>query len=250
MKLLVIVLCLLSERFLVHASSHNRFQWFASYGNAMEQRLSNIPFLSSSWLMLIVAALPMLLVAFLAVYFFSNWLFGFVGLLLNICIFYCCIGPGNPFYPVRVSTDEHASHDEIKTYLVRSNEQLFAVLFWYIFLGPVAVLAYRLISLSQSQKAVKRQAIWLTEILDWLPARMTVLFFLIVGNFQAGWRHFSKLFFAAPGTNQSLIGDCGLQALGCLGDEPVDMSQAENLMEHAIIALLVLLACFTLVAWV
>ena len=250
MKLLVIVLCLLSERFLVHASSHNRFHWFATYGNAMEQRLSKIPFLSSSWLMLIVAALPMLLVAFLAVYFFSNWLFGFVGLLLNICIFYCCIGPGNPFYPVRSSTDEHASHKEVGAYLAHSNGQLFAALFWYIVLGPVAALAYRLISLSQNQKAVKPQAVWLTDVLDWLPARMTVLLFLIVGNFQAGLRHFSKLFFTAPEANQTLISDCGLQALGCVGDEPVAMSQAENLVEHALIALLVLLACFTLVAWV
>ena len=175
MKLLVIVLCLLSERFLVHVSSHNRFRWFAIYGNAMEQQLSKIPFLSFPWLMLVLALLPMLLVVFLAFHFFSNGLFGFVGLMLNVIVFYCCVGPVNPFYPVRAVTAETKSEDEIGVYLAASNGQLFSVICWYISLGPMAALAYRLISLSQNQKAVSQQALWLTQLLDWFPARITAL---------------------------------------------------------------------------
>ena len=250
MKLLVIVLCLLSERFLVHVSSHNRFRWFSTYGQAMENRLSNISFLSSPWIMLIVALLPMLLTAFVILFFCTNWLFGFVGLLLNIIVFYCCIGPGNPFYPLRTSTAESDSNEDVGAYLVQINGQLFAILFWYIFLGPLAILAYRLISLSQNQKAVSQQALWLTNGLDWLPARMTALLYLIVGNFQAGLRLFSKLFFSEPTKNKDLLSACGLQALGSGGDEQAAMPLAEHLVEHAVIALLVLLACFTLVAWV
>lgn len=187
---------------------------------------------------------------FFVLHLFSNWVFGFVGLLLNILIFYYCIGLGNPFYPVRESTAEHASNDEIGTYLVQSNGQLFAVLFWYIVLGPLAVLAYRLIALSQGQAAVGQQATWVTNLLDWLPARMTALLYMLVGNFQAGLRHFSKLVFSVPAKNPTLISECGLQALGCGVSEPVRMPQAESLVEHAVIALLVLLAFFTLVAWV
>lgn len=249
MKLLVIVFCLLCERFMVHASSHNRFHWFSTYGNAMEKRLSKIAFLASPWSMLVAASLPMLLVAFLSLHFFSNWLFGFIGLLLNVIIFYCCIGPGNPFYPVRASTEQIASNDEIGAYLAEINGQLFAVLFWYIVLGPVALLAYRLISLRQNQKTVSKLALWLTSCLDWIPARMTVLLYLIVGNFQAGLRPFFKLFLNSPVNNQELLSTCGLRALGGTGEEQADMSQAENLVEHAVIALLVLLACFTLAAW-
>ena len=194
MKLLVIVLCLLSERFLVHASSHQRFYWFSTYGNAMEKRLSSVRLLSSPWLMLVVTLLPMLVVAFLVIHFFSAWLFGFVGLVLNVIIFYCCIGPGNPFYPVRASTTEDATREDVETYLAQMNGELFSILFWYIFLGPLAVLAYRLVSQSQNQPRISKEAFLLTNYLDWLPARMTSLLYLIVGNFQAGLRPFSKLF--------------------------------------------------------
>ena len=249
MKLLVIVLCLLSERFLVHVGSHNRFRWFSVYGKAMDQRLAQISFLSSSWLMLVLVVLPLLLVFFIALHFFSNGLFGFVGFLLNVIIFFFCLGPGNPFYPVRAPTTENVSDVEIGEYLVQANGQLFAVLFWYIILGPLAVLAYRLISHSQSQPAVSQSASRLTSILDWLPARMTVLLYLLVGNFQAGLRNFSKIFFSAPANNNTLLSVCGMQALGSGASDPVAMPHAESLVEHAIIVLLVLLAFFTLVAW-
>ena len=88
MKLLVIVLCLFSERFFVHVSSHNRFHWFSAYGKAVEQRLSRSSFFSSPWLMLALTLLPLLLLFGAVSYFFSDWLFGFVGLVLNIIVFY------------------------------------------------------------------------------------------------------------------------------------------------------------------
>lgn len=245
MKLLVIVLCLLSERFLVHVSSHNRFHWFSIYSKTMDKRLAKVALFSSPWVMLLLALLPMLLGFFIVFYLFSNWLFGFIGLLLNIVVFYVCMGPGNPFYPLRTS-EKPVSETEIGNYLAQINGQLFAVIFWYIVLGPLAILAYRLISLSQNQDPVKLQALQITDILDWLPARMTVMLYLLVGNFQAGWRHFSKIFISPPENNHILLSECGLQALGT---ESPSMPRAESLVEHALIALLVLLACFTLVAW-
>ena len=249
MKLLVIVLCLFSERFFVHVSSHRRFHWFTAYGKAIEQRFARVTILSFPWMMLVVILLPVLLVCGLAYYIFSDWLFGFVGLALNIIIFYYCIGPGNPFYPVRATTTENTS-DEIGTYLVNVNSQLFAVLFWYIILGPFAVLFYRLISLCQNLSVVGQIASWLTNVLEWMPARMTVLLYLLVGNFQAGLRNFSKLLFSLPVDNETLLGVCGPEALISTESEPMSMPQAESLVEHSVILLLVFLAVFTLVAWV
>ena len=249
MKLLVIVLCLVSERFVVHVASHNRFHWFAAYSKAMDKQLLRVSFLSSPWVMLAFVLLPLLLVIFLIVHFVANWLFGFVGLLVNVIIFYCCIGPGNPFYPVRLPTADSAGDNEIETYLVKTNGQLFAVLFWYIILGPIAILAYRLISHSQNQPAVSQPASWLTKVMDWLPARMTVLLYLLVGNFQAGLHSFFKLFFTVPENNHTLLSVCSMQALGSGKSEPLVMPDAESLVEHAVIVLLVFLAFFTLVAW-
>jgi AmpE protein len=229
MKLLVIVLCLLSERFLVHAALHKRFYWISAYINFIAGRLSKV----SPWIILSFILLPFVVVVSVILYYFSNSVFGFVGLLLNLIIVYCCIGPGNPFYPVRV----------------QANGQLFAVIFWYITLGPLAALVYRLIAQSRKQQSLSQIALKLTNILDWLPARMTILLYLLVGNFQAGLRDFGKLLFKTPSNNQILLSVCGLQALSSNGVKSAKMLQAEKLVEYAVILLLVLLAFFTLVAW-
>ena len=129
------------------------------------------------------------------------------------------------------------------------NGQLFAVLFWYILLGPIAALIYRFSSQSQHQSLVKQQATLLTAVLDWLPARMTALLYLLVGNFQPGLKQFAQQFFSEPTANSKVLADSGMDALGHKGDDLPTLAEAEHLVEHAIIAFLVLLACFTLVAW-
>lgn len=249
MKLLVIVLCLLGERFLVHAASHKRFNWFSVYINSVARLLSKISLLSSPWIILAFILLPFVGIVFFTLYFFSSSVYGTVGLLLNLIVVYCCIGPGNPFYPVHASADDGASRDKVAEYLEQANGQLFAVLFWYIILGPLAALIYRFISQSRHQQLLNKAASRLTNLLDWLPARMTVLLYLLVGNFQAGLRDFSKLFFKTPSNNQTLLGVCGLQALNTSEAESAKMAQAEKLVEHAVILLLVSLAFFTLAAW-
>lgn len=249
MELLVVVLCLLSERFLVHKRSHKRFHWFMTYGNGVLSTLySKFPRVSSISIFLII--LPLLLLAGLIIYLFEHVLFGMVGLLLNVFVFYYCIGPANPFYPVHAKPAEQLQDEDIGNYLVRVNEELFAILFWYLLLGPVGILAYRLISLSQGLTNVGHQASKLLNVFDWLPARMTALLYLLVGNFQAGFHHFTKMLFSAPEKNKKMLSDCGLLALNIDHREPKNMLQAERLVEHATIVFLVLLALCTIVAWV
>lgn len=247
MELLVIVFCLLSERFLVHKSSHNRFHWFMSYGNGI---IAHVPARLSSWVILVLIMLPLLLLFGVVLYFVDDALFGIIGLLMNIVIFYYCIGPVNPFYPVHTKPVELMVDEDIAHYLVQVNGELFAVLFWYLVLGPLGILAYRLISLSQGLASVRQAASDVLNVLDWLPGRMTALLYLFVGNFQAGFQHLSKLFFTAPGKNKRLLSVCGLAALSFDHREPKTMLDAENLVEHATIVFLVLLAFCTIVAWV
>lgn len=249
MKLLVIVLCLICERYFLHSAAHKRFQWFSIYINEVDKRLSKISLLSSPSVIMSLILLPPSVVIFCTLSHFSTALYGFVGFLLNVIILYYCLGPGNPFYPAHESTTEMPSRDEVGEYLAKVNGQLCAVIFWYIILGPVAALLYRLISLCCNQPSLHQLASSITNILDWVPARIMVLLYLLVGNFQVGLRNFSKLFFKPPAENQNLLGVCGLQALDAGSNEPIMMSRAENLVEHAAILLLALLAICTLVAW-
>ena len=248
MKLLVIVLCLLIERFLSHVIAHNRFHWFSNYGNGIEQWMLKTKALSSPWGMLAAVLLPLLLVVFLVLHLLSGLFFGLIGFVMSLVIFYYCLGPVNPFYPVRKQEDtESTTETFISEYLIGVNGQVFAVVFWFIVLGPMGALLYRLMRLCLDRPAVFQQALQLTELLDWLPVRMTALLYLLVGNFQSGLREYSHLFFENPSQNQAFLSTCGLQALG--NEEELSMTRAETLVEHAIIALLVLIAFFTLGAW-
>ncbi len=249
MELLVVVLCLLSERFLVHKSSHKRFHWFMTYGNGVLSLLhSTFPRISSN-LRITLVVLPWLLLAGFILHLVDNLLFGVVGLFVNIAIFYYCIGPGYPFYPVHAIPAEQLSDGDAANYLVQVNGELFAILFWYLILGPVGILAYRLVSLSQGLTLFDKKVSGLLNLFDWLPVRMTALLYLLVGNFQAGFHSFSKMFFSAPRMNKKILNDCGKLALSHDNREQKTMLQAEKLVEHATIVFLVLLAIGTLVAW-
>ncbi|ASQ45690.1 regulatory signaling modulator protein AmpE [Legionella clemsonensis] len=250
MKLFIIILCLLSERYLVHTVSHHRFYWFSSYFNAISEKLraTDNSLLSQS-LILLAVVLPPILLLWIVFYIFGPIAFGLIGLLLNLVIFYYCLGPQNPFYPVRNEDETQDNEVLVGNYFAKVNGQLFAVIFWYIVTGPLGVVFYRLISLSREQLSTAQLAQVIIDVLDWIPARLTVLLYLLVGNFQKGIHFFMQMFFAAPEKNDALLSNGGLLAARTNENEPVPIPYAESLVEHALIVYLVFLALFTLVSW-
>ncbi|KTD61666.1 hypothetical protein [Legionella spiritensis] len=249
MKLLVIVLCLFSERYLVHSVSHKRFSWFTDYFNIVCGKLPQTGFLANRWLTLFIVILPLFLAVFIVLCLFKSLLFGFIYLILNLIVFYYCLGPGNPFYPVNNGETEAEEESAAFNYFAVVNNQVFAIIFWYIILGPLAALVYRLVSLCRDQSLTSGEAQRLTDILDWIPARLTVLLYLLVGNFQHGLHFLIQNLFALPAYNTELLGQGGLLAARARENEMVSLPFAQSLVEHAMIVYLVFIAAFTLVAW-
>lgn len=246
MKLLVIVLCLLSERFLMHSASYQRFNWFNDYASKIIALFDTNKWPSDPWLMLAALLLPIIL-PILIIYLLCNQLiFGFVGLLMSIVLFFYCLGPQNAFYPLTTDSNESV---QVGRYFSEVNHQLFAVVFWYIIAGPIGALTYRLLNLSQAITPVSIQAQQITNLLEWVPARLTVLLYLLVGNFQKGFATFTQYMLAKPELNQVLLSEGGIEAAKANPGDEIPMTIAEQLVEHATIVLLVLIALFTLVAW-
>lgn len=241
MKLLVIVLCVLSERFLVQVKAHHRFYWFAAYCKTVQAYCPSLPAMSMAWAYLLFIVLPPILFVGIVFYWIGHFLFGLLAFILSAGIFYYCLGPNNTFYPARSPADE-SNAPAIADYLVQANSQLFAVIFWYALLGPIAVLAYRLVSLLCLDNEVKGAAIPLRECLDWIPVRMTAMLYLFVGNFHRGFVSFSSHFFSMPRYNQALLSETGLLALKMDDEIEEKLSQAQQLVEYALIVLLALLA--------
>ncbi|MBA2650102.1 MAG: hypothetical protein H0U75_11045 [Legionella sp.] len=248
MKLFVIILCLFSERFIMHAISYKRFIWFGDYCKKISHRLHGNK-LQSPWVLFIIFVLPPLILFSLIYFLFHTIVFGFFGLILNVLIFYYCLGPQNPFYPITAVPDEDQKN-AIQTYFAQVNTQLFAVIFWYIFLGPLGLLFYRLCTLCRQIDSVALQANQVSDVLEWIPARMTVLLYLLVGNFQRGFQAFIRFILARPAQNEGMLGTCGLLAVQASDIQEVSIADAEHLVEHACFVLLVLIALFTLMAWV
>ena len=244
MSLLVIVICLLSERYLVNKTAHNRFHWFMLYTNAILPVFSKL----SPSLLLTMIVLPPVVAVGIALHAVNHVFFDVMGLFLSVVVFYYCIGPTNPFYPAHAKPLPDIAEADIGGYLVRANDELFAVLVWYVILGPLGILAYRLVSLCKGLPAIDQQAKYVLDRLDWFPARMTALLYLLVGHFQAGYSCYKRLFFSNASQNNALLSSCGLAALE--SNEPQTMLHAEHLVEHATIVFLVLLAFCTIVAWV
>lgn len=248
MKLLVIVLCLLSERFLIHSFSHQRFAWFGGYVSLIKTKTEGHAALENPWLKLALILLPIIIAVSVIYLLFHNMFYGFGGLVLSIIIFFYCLGPQNPFYPLSEADKEHSSQGLPGNYFVMANSQLFAVIFWYLAAGPIAALTYRLINLSQAVDSVNTQAKQVNDVLEWIPARLTALLFLLAGNFQRGFSAFTKHLLSAPDSNDAILSECGLQAVRVNDEEDTPIPVAEELVEHATIVLLVFIALFTLAA--
>jgi adenosylcobinamide-phosphate synthase len=77
--------------------------------------------------------------------------------------------------------------------LLSSHRQMFAVIFWFILLGPAGAVLYRLASVMQHKWGERedmefgefgRFAARFFELYDWLPVRLTALCFAVVGDFE------------------------------------------------------------------
>lgn len=248
MKLLIIVLCLLSERFLIHRFSSLRFNWYPAYFKSFQGLSTRLPLLNQPWVLLLSSVLVLLMIVSLVLALLGHLLFGFVGFILNLAILFYCLGPDNPFYPVRAQ-GEQTPDEAISAYFSAVNTQLFAPLFWYIVAGPIVLLAYRLIYLSCQQSDVAKYAEPILDVLNWLPVRILAVLFLFVGHFQSGFQYLKAAILAKPSENNRILSQCGLYAVR-EGEQAVDVVEAERMVEHALIVLLAFLALMTMIAWI
>lgn len=245
MKLFVIVLCLLSERYFIHAISQDRFYWFDRYAKKMIQQEPLIKLLSLPWFGLFLLTAPLIFVMALFYNIVNSFLFGLFGLIFQVIVFYYCLGPGNPFYPISTDSNPNDSNQDVEAYFYIVNRQLFSPLCWFLAGGPLGVFAYRLVDLSQNVSFTREKATLLIGILEWIPARIASLLFLLAGNFQRGYVSFKGRLLSPPTENQSLLQTCGIEALMSNGEETTSLPLAQNLVEQAVIIFLVMLAIVT-----
>ncbi len=113
--------------------------------------------------------------------------------------------------------DYVALHEQVRrTLLYEGFERWFAVVFWFLVLGPVGALAYRLSYFcgrsSQLQPRHKQLALRMVHYLDWLPVRLLAFSFNLAGDFVCGFNRWLQVIFENLPAMELLDG-CGCAAM-------------------------------------
>lgn len=226
MSLLVIVICLIAERFLLdfqHLRSPHRLERYSQW--LVQRHLPAWTRRGAANLLLLL--LPLGLLTALLQHLLADSLFGLPSLLFAIAVLMFSLGPVDldtqvNEYIQAMDTDDETQQRLIareivnddppnsepafsqavtEGILLQANQRLFGVLFWFLVLGPLGALLYRFAAQVPRLEQANRDmdlllnAKQLMLILDWLPARLTAICFAIAGSFEDalyGWRSYQE----------------------------------------------------------
>jgi AmpE protein len=273
MAIIIIFIALVVERFF-DWSHLRRWRWF-------EKSLAWLGKRSTAWPVYVVFALavlpPVLIVAALN-HFLAGHLYGVLKLIFGVLVLIYCLGPMNFWaeayacigavkngdeqlamgrakksFGLTVFDNPQAFHRALTNALFsEANCRVFAVLFWFLLLGPAGALLYRLVDLCcVPGLTITRFSVNFQLLLDWLPVRIFTLFFALGGHFKNVIKHWKHDALTPPKLNSTLLSESGVAALDVLEAEriPEDGSAEKetiDLLDRVFVIGLVVLAIVVL----
>ncbi len=279
MALISIILGLVLDHSFRHLHHLRELSWFEYYSH----RLSGFIKTDNSWLKLtMVLAMPVLVVALLQLILF-DMLWGIPFLLFGIPVLFYCLGPDclindiEAYLDARsLGDDDEALHyagvltgrsastspdqqisDVTRAILSSTNERVFAVLFWFVLLGPLGAVLYHLTTniskQDEADTAMRDAATLIQSGMAWAPARILAIGYALTGHFDGAVHayrnrpHEDNIALA----NYDVLISTGLGAL--LDQESTDeissIRSARSLVTRSILIWIALLALLTLGGW-
>jgi len=142
--------------------------------------------------------------------------------------------------------------------LVESQKRYFGTIAWFIFLGPLGALFYRLSHIYRDSCLNREfdEHLPLVESVihwvDWVPARITSLLFLLTGDFVKGFYRVKDYLYDADASNDRLISETGIASLGLeMGVSSTDVDEnysSIDLVHRTVIIYLVVAAIMTTIS--
>lgn len=275
MTFIITLISLVIERFF-HWSHLRNWHWFARYQKWFASFKLRLP----PYLILLLCILPWLIVVGVINSLLDHVAYGIFKILFGIGVLVYCMGPANLWaQALSCMSDFQNQEPQIaieraqaafgivlpknsqdfhlvltKAIFIEAHTRLFAVIFWFVILGPVGAVMYRLIALCAEQfdLGTLQNAMVVKKILDWLPARIFTFLFSLGGHFTEVftiWKQDSK---KDVNENEKLIADCGMAALDgkdvkeLTENEPAEKNALE-LLDRVFVMWLVILALVELV---
>lgn len=301
MNLIALLIGIIIERLATQIFHWRRLRFMEGLidrGFERARRLPDMPALVIVIGITIVLALPVFLVTFLL----GDALFGFPYLALAIVVLFFSLGPRDIGEEVDEYCDALEANDEERiqqtatalveaevpddklerihcveaAVTVRANNRLFAVIFWFMLLGPLGAWTYRVTDLirrravfndnrsedeSDQSGRIRDAGEMLHGWLAWIPARLTAVGYAIAGHFDAAlnaWREgpAHAVDSLSEGSDE-LLARVGVGALSLsdLADEDVTArgvrgaTAANKLVFRLLMIWAVIIAALTLYGW-
>lgn len=300
MKLIALLIGLLIERLATQLFHLRELRWLdriIDVGCDKILRLTHWPPLVPVLLLALLLVLPVFIVMFLL----GDTLFGFPYLLVAVFVLFFSLGPKD----IAEEVDDYCSAVEAddaaliqttakallekdvpedawqriseveQAVFVQANNRLFAVIFWFILLGPLGAWSYRVTDLIRRRavfKAARHEddeqpqqiagaANTLHSWLAWVPARLTACGYALAGSFDeafAAWRGSPEQAAATPRErSDQLLARVGVASLSLLPlDDENDASRAirgasaaNRLVFRLLLLWAVVIAGMTLYGW-
>lgn len=277
MTFIITLISLVIERFF-HWSHLRRWRWFNTYQQWLSHsRVNRLP----SFILFILSLLPLTVLVGFINYFLDDWLYGILKILFGIAVLLYCLGPSNLWVqayrcinqlhkeedptvvvestqtefglgPIESSQQFHQTFT--RAIFIAAYQRIFAVVFWFVLLGPVGAVLYRSIALMSagSPLGLTHSVRKIQQLLDWIPIRILTFIFALGGHFTRVFACWKKTILKGPETNEVMLADCGMAALDVMegGFIPEDGSaerEAVTLLDRVFIIGLVILAIVVLI---
>lgn len=304
MNLIALLIGLVIERLATRLFHWRRMRWLDRIIDAGFRKaggFANWPALIPVILLALLLVLPVFIVTFAL----GDALLGFPYLFLAIVVLFFSLGPKDigedvdEYCTALKNDDEEAVRHTAKALVegevpadalerihcvesavfVQANNRLFAVIFWFVILGPFGPLgawAYRVTDLIRRRAVfnatrdgespdgadlIRDAAVKLHGWLAWIPARLTAIGYAVAGHFDAAlgaWRTPQDPQPASPSeSSEMLLARVGVGALALHDEEGEDLSErgvrgakaANKLVFRLLLIWAVIIAALTLYGW-
>lgn len=236
------------------------YQWLG------ESKLWN----TTSGAILLLVPLP-IIVGFIQLVF-RDALYSPLALIFNLVIFFYALGPTEIVCTRRSPYNQEdglacdaletskPSEFDIADLLQRANERVFAVLLWFVLLGPAGAVLYKLTQVfhetaqegNENFAHMAPHLLQIKQVLEWLPVRLVSLCFALMGNFTNTFPTWLKSCMALPKDNHKYLTRCGMAALD-MEEKTIDNQQqaqaVTSLLERTTVALVALIGLMVVATW-
>ncbi|MGD8593379.1 MAG: regulatory signaling modulator protein AmpE [Gammaproteobacteria bacterium] len=294
MSLLVILLGITIDKFAESVESLRKFDWFIHYSDWMRQKLAQWSIRNDTVMLLIILFIPVFGVAL--IYQQLDNLLSLLAFVFNVAVFVFCIGPrdvhnrANKYVEAlergeqteanhlvaEILEDQPRPEDESElirkineTLLIAANNNFLGMVFWFVILGPVGAVIYRLnlVLLKSLHKPLPEETTapgssfyqstqLLFSILNWLPSHITAITYAVTGSFVDAihqWKIHKSYDHLDPDAANNMLIDTGFGAIQLETEHKIFDGQTIydvlGLCRRTIIFWITAIAILTLAGW-